>query len=73
MSVLLPGLYKIRDGKRRWFAALVRCENSVDDQGRVADRPRLVLWIGGERHERPSYEDWGHRLWRRSTSWNTIG
>ena len=63
MSILTPGFYKLRDGKRRWFAVLLRVENSTDDQGRVADRPRLVLWIGGERHERPDPEVWSSRLW----------
>ena len=63
MSHLQEGYFKIRDGKRRWFAVLVRCENSTDDEGRVADRPRLVLWVGGERHERPDPELWYSRLW----------
>ena len=56
-------IYKLRDGKRRWFAALCRYENSVDDEGRVADRPRFVLYVGGERHERPDPEAGAHRLW----------
>ena len=63
MSILLPGTYKLRDGKRRWFAVLVRCENSTDDEGRMADRPRLALYVGGERHQRPDPEVWLSRLW----------
>lgn len=60
--ILHPGAYKTRSGKV-WLPVLIRVENSRDEDGRVADRPRLVLYLGGERHERPSYETWGHRIW----------
>ena len=67
MSFLRAGLYKIKQGGRGrrpiWLAAPIRVECPTDDDGRLADRPRLVLWIGAERHERPTWEDWGHRLW----------
>lgn len=59
--ILREGRYKLRSHKV-WLAAMVRVEHSKDEDGRVADRPRLVLWVGGERHQRPLYEDWGHRL-----------
>lgn len=62
MSHLLPGHYKTRL-RKVWFPVLVRVENSTDDDGRVADRPRLVLYLGGERHERPDPEKWSSRLW----------
>jgi len=63
--ILLPGHYRTRLRKGApWLPVLIRVENSKDDEGRVADRPRLALYLGGERHERPAYEDWGHRLWR---------
>lgn len=62
---LREGHYRTRlRPKGAWLPVLVRVENSKDDEGRVADRPRLVLYLGGERYERPTYEDWGHRLWR---------
>ncbi len=63
-SGLAEGRYKTR--LRRggpWLPVLVRVENSTDAEGRVADRPRLVLYLGGERHERPDPEKWRHRLW----------
>lgn len=46
-----------------WLPVLIRVEHSKDDDGRVADRPRLVLWLGGERHERPDPEQWQHKIW----------
>lgn len=61
---LLPGHYRTRLRRgAAWPPVLVRVENSKDDEGRAADRPRLVLWLGGERHERPDPERWNHRLW----------
>lgn len=64
MSALKEGMFKTRlRPKGPWLPVLVRVENSKDDEGRVADRPRTVLYLGGERHERPTYEQWGHRLW----------
>jgi hypothetical protein len=61
--ILRPGTYKMRAARKGvWLAVLIRVENSHDDDGRVADRPRLVLYVGAERHERPRYEEWGHRL-----------
>lgn len=59
--ILREGSYKLKQGKV-WLPALIRVESSKDDDGRRADRPRLVLWIGAERHERPLYEDWAHKL-----------
>ena len=41
---------------------LVRIENSVDDEGRLADRPRTVLYCLGKRYERPTLEEWQGRL-----------
>ena len=64
MTPLLPGHYRTRLRKgAAWLPVLIRVEHSKDDEGRVADRPRLVLWLGGERHERPSYETWGRKIW----------
>lgn len=64
MSILREGRYRTRLRKGApWLPVLIRVENSRDDDGRVADRPRLVLYLGAERHERPSYERWGHRIW----------
>ena len=60
--ILRVGKYKLRQGKV-WLSVLIRVENSSDDEGRLADRPRLVLYIGAERHERPTYEEWGDRIW----------
>lgn len=58
------GHYKTRLRlKGTWLPVLVRVECSKDDEGRVADRPRTVLYVGGERHERPDPADWHHRLW----------
>jgi hypothetical protein len=59
----LPGHYKLRGRNRVWFPVLVRVENSMDEDGRVADRPRLCLYVGAERHERPDPADWCSRLW----------
>lgn len=61
---LLPGHYRTRLRKgAAWLPVLVRVENSKDDEGRVADRPRVVLYVGAERHERPDPERWGFRIW----------
>lgn len=46
-----PGLYKRRVAGV-WYPAKIAIEHSTDDEGRVADRPRLVLWFRGERYER---------------------
>lgn len=61
---LREGHYRTRlRPKGPWLPVLVRVENSRDEDGRVADRPRTVLYLGGERHERPDPSDWHHRLW----------
>lgn len=62
MSALRVGKFKMKQGKV-WLPVLIRVENSKDEDGRIADRPRLVLYVGAERHERPLYEDWGSRIW----------
>lgn len=59
---LQPGHYKARHNET-WLHVLVTVENSVDDDGVEADRPRLVLYFGEERHERPTAEHWSHRIW----------
>lgn len=63
-ATLAEGRYRTRLRKGApWMPVLIRVENSKDDEGRVADRPRLVLYLGAERHERPSAEKWRHRIW----------
>lgn len=59
---LREGKYKTKVGKV-WFPVLIRVEFSKDDDGRTADRPRLVLYLGSERHERPDPDKWLHRIW----------
>lgn len=64
VSVIREGHYKVRLRKGApWLPVLVRVENSKDDDGRVADRPRLVMYIGGERHDVFDRELWERRLW----------
>lgn len=59
---LQPGHYKARH-LGGWMPVLVAIENSTDDDGIEADRPRLVLYFGDERHERPAAEQWQHKIW----------
>jgi hypothetical protein len=64
MNAIHEGHYRTRlRPKGAWLPVLVRVEYSKDDEGRLADRPRLVLWLGGQRYERPHWYEWGHRLW----------
>ena len=60
---LQPGHYRMRAENRGWLPVLITVENSKDDDGNDADRPRLVLYAGTERHERPHAEEWRHRIW----------
>lgn len=47
------GFYRARLAKGGpWLPARVTVENSRDDEGRTADRPRLVLYLAGNRYER---------------------
>jgi hypothetical protein len=59
---LAAGHYKMRSNNV-WLPVLVAVENSRDDDGNETDRPRLVLYADGERHERPDAAHWSHRIW----------
>lgn len=64
VEILHEGHFKMRSRRGGpWLAVLVRIEHSCDDEGRQADRPRLALYVGAERHERPDPTEWWDKLW----------
>lgn len=46
-----PGFYKRRLRRGVWQPCRIVEEGSRDEEGRIADRPRLVLYIGQERYQ----------------------
>lgn len=54
-----PGYFKLRLCKGGpWLAAVIRVENSKDEDGRLADRPRLVLRFAERALERGAILRW---------------